>query len=82
MAARWATMTSGMIGAVVLAGCAAPAGTTTVPEPVGTDAAVVDKVAAGVGPATGAPTVVVRAGTAATDMISPVATAAAQFFTG
>ncbi|MEU7903465.1 PASTA domain-containing protein [Actinoplanes sp. NPDC049118] len=54
MANRWAVMISGVVGAVVLAGCAAtgaaPAGdTTTVPELVGNDAAVVDKVAASAG---------------------------------
>jgi hypothetical protein len=54
MAGRWAVMICGLVGTVVLAGCAAtgavPADdTTTVPDLVGTDAAVVDKVAASAG---------------------------------
>lgn len=58
MAGRWAMVICGVVGTVVLAGCAAPgvapagapAGdTTTVPELVGNDVAVVDKVAASAG---------------------------------
>lgn len=54
MAGRWAVMVSGLIGAVVLAGCAAPStapagDTTTVPDLVGSDVTAIDKLAARAG---------------------------------